>query len=148
MQGEKMRGLDTKSRAAAITIGALSDSTGVNIETIRYYERIGLLPAPPRSAGRHRLYEDDHRQRLAFIRRARELGFSLDEVRALLGLTGRHGLACDEVKSMTEAHITDVRQKIRDLRRLERVLSDLAARCRPNKVPECPILEALSSRTP
>jgi len=136
--------LDTKSRAAAITIGVLSESTGVNIETIRYYERIGLLPAPPRSPGRHRLYEDDHRQRLTFIRRARELGFSLDEVRTLLGLAGRHKLTCDEVKSLTEGHIADVRQKIRDLRKLERVLSDLAGRCRPNKVPECPILETLS----
>ena len=143
-----MNRLDTKSRAAATTIGALSESTGVNIETIRYYERIGLLPAPPRSAGRHRLYEDDHRQRLTFIRRARELGFSLDEVRALLGLAGRHRMACDEVKALTEAHITDVCHKIRDLRKLQRVLSDLAARCRPNKVPECPILEALGSRIP
>jgi MerR family mercuric resistance operon transcriptional regulator len=94
------------------------------------------------------LYEDDHRQRLTFIRRARELGFSLDEVRALLGLAGRHRMACDEVKALTEAHITDVRHKMRDLRKLERVLSDLAARCRPNKVPECPILEALGSRMP
>lgn len=136
---------NTKSGASAATIGSLSDSTGVNIETIRYYERIGLLPAPPRSAGRHRLYEDAHRERLVFIRRARELGFSLDEVRALLGLAGKHGLACDEVKTLADEHIAEVRQKIRDLRRLERVLTDLAARCRPGRVPECPILEALSS---
>lgn len=139
-----MGDLNTKSRASVATIGALSESTGVNIETIRYYERIGLLPAPPRSAGRHRLYEDTHRQRLTFIRRARELGFSLDEVRALLGLVGKHGLACDEVKTLADEHIAEVRQKIRDLRRLERVLTDLAARCRPGRVPECPILEALS----
>ena len=103
--------LDTKLRAAAATIGALSESTGVKIETIRYYERIGLLPAPPRSTSRHRLYEEDHRQRLTFIRRARELGFSLDDVRALLGLAGRHGAACDKVKALTEAHIKDVRQE-------------------------------------
>lgn len=137
---------NTESRAAATTIGALSGSTGVNIETIRYYERIGLLPAPPRSSGRHRLYDDVYRQRLTFIRRARELGFSLDQVRALLGLAGRYGMACDEVKALTEEHIAEVRHKIRDLRKLDRVLSHLAARCRPNKVPECPILEALSSR--
>lgn len=137
---------DTNSRVAPSTIGALSQSTGVNIETIRYYERVGLLPAPPRSAGRHRLYDDEHRQRLIFVRRARELGFSLEEVRALLGLAGRHGMACNEVKALTEEHIAEIRQKIRDLRRLEHVLSDLAGRCRPNQIPECPILESLGSR--
>jgi len=139
-----MTTVNTKSRAATVTIGELSDRTRVNIETIRYYERIGLLPPPPRSAGRHRLYDDGHRQRLAFIRRARELGFSLDQVRALLALSGQHGLACDEVKAITDEHIAEVRHKICDLRKLERVLSNLAARCRPNRVPECPILEALS----
>src|SRR5262249_39906464 len=136
--------MNTRSRAATVTIGELSERTGVNIETIRYYERIGLLPPPPRSAGRHRLYEGEHRQRLAFIRRARELGFSLDQVRALLALSGKHGLVCDEVKAITDAHIADVRHKIRDLRKLERILSDLAARCSPNGVPECPILESLT----
>jgi MerR family mercuric resistance operon transcriptional regulator len=140
-----MTNVNTKPRATIVTIGELSDRTGVKIETIRYYERIGLLPPPPRSAGRHRLYDDEHRQRLAFIRRARELGFSLDEVRALLVLSGKHGLACDEVKAITDEHIAEVRHKIRDLRKLERVLSNLAARCRPNSVPECPILEALSA---
>ena len=137
---------NTKSRATAMTIGELSSRTGVNIETIRYYERIGLVPSPPRSAGRHRLYDDGLRQRVSFIRRARELGFSLDQVRALLALSGKHGLACNEVKTITDEHITDVHQKIRDLRKLERVLSNLSARCRPNSVPECPILEALSGR--
>jgi MerR family mercuric resistance operon transcriptional regulator len=139
-----MTALNTKSRAASVTIGKLSESTGVNIETIRYYERIGLLPAPPRSAGRHRLYENQHRQRLAFIRRARELGFSLDQVRVLLALSGAHGLACDEVKAITDEHITEVRRKVRDLRKLERILTELVARCQPNSVPDCPILEALS----
>jgi len=136
--------LNTKPRAASIMIGELSERTGVNIETIRYYERIGLLPLPPRSAGRHRLYGDEHRQRLTFIRRARELGFSLDQVRVLLGLSGKHGLACEEVKTLTQQHIAEVRHKIRDLRKLERVLSDLSAQCHPDSVPECPILEALS----
>jgi MerR family mercuric resistance operon transcriptional regulator len=139
-----MTTLNTKSRAATVSIGELSDRTGVNIETIRYYERIGLLPPPPRSAGRHRLYENEHRQRLAFIRRARELGFSLDQVRALLALSGKHGLACDEVKAITDEHIAEVRYKIRDLRKLDRILSALAARCRPSGVPDCPILEALT----
>jgi MerR family mercuric resistance operon transcriptional regulator len=136
---------NTKTRAAAAAIGALSERTGVNIETIRYYERIGLLPAPPRSAGRHRLYDEQHHQRLVFIRRARELGFSLDEVRALLGLSGGHGLTCREVNALTRHHVGSIREKIRDLKRLERTLSDLAARCEGQEVPECPILEALGT---
>lgn len=140
-----MRGLSTKTRAVPATIGVLSEGTGVNIETIRYYERIGLLPAPPRSAGRHRLYEDSHRQRLVFIRRARELGFSLEEVRALLGLGGGHDLTCGEVRALTHHHIAAIREKVRDLKRLERILSDLAAQCKADKVPACPILDALNA---
>lgn len=135
---------NTTTRAAPTTIGALSESTGVNIETIRYYERIGLLPAPPRSAGRHRQYADAHRQRLVFIRRARELGFSLEEIRALLGLGGGHDLACGEVRALTQHHIAAIRERVRDLRRLDRILSDLAAQCRADKVPTCAILDALN----
>lgn len=140
-----MPSANTKMRAASVTIGALSDGTGVNIETIRYYERIGLIPPPPRSAGRHRLYGELHRRRLVFIRRARELGFSLEEVRALLGLGGGHDMSCGEVKVLTQHHVRAIRDKIRDLKRLERILSDLAARCQADKVPDCPILGALSA---
>jgi MerR family transcriptional regulator, mercuric resistance operon regulatory protein len=132
------------SRAAWLPIGDLSRDTGVNIETIRYYERIGLLPAPPRSEGRHRQYDDGHRQRLVFIRRSRQLGFSLDEVRDLLGLVRGHELTCAKVKTLTEQHMSDIRRKVKDLKKLERVLSDLAAQCHGKKVPDCPILEALS----
>jgi MerR family mercuric resistance operon transcriptional regulator len=145
MQGPIMRDSNTKMRAIPTTIGALSEGAGVNIETIRYYERIGLLPPPPRSAGRHRLYGDAHRQRLVFIRRARELGFSLEEVRALLGLGGGHGLACSEVRALTEHHIAAIRDRIRDLKRLERTLSALAGQCRGDTVPACPVLEALNA---
>jgi MerR family transcriptional regulator, mercuric resistance operon regulatory protein len=140
-----MRQSNTKPRSEATTIGALSERTGVNIETIRYYERIGLLPAPPRSAGRHRLYGEPHRRRLAFIRRARELGFALDEVRALLGLGGGHDLTCGEVSALARRHIGSIREKIRDLKKLERTLSDLVARCAGGDVPDCPILETLSA---
>lgn len=133
----------TRSRAIRLTIGKLSEDTGVNIETIRYYERIGLVPAPPRSQGRQRLYDDLHRQRLAFIRRSRALGFSLSDTRDLLGLARGHDLTCTEVKALTEQHIADIRGKIRDLRRLDRVLSELAGKCRGSTVPDCPILDAL-----
>ncbi len=133
-----------KPEPATVTIGDLSEKTGVNIETIRYYERIGLLQSPQRSPGRHRLYENKHRQRLAFIRRARQLGFALEQVRALLALSGKRPLACGEVKAIADTHITEVRNKIRDLKKLEHILSELAGQCRPNGSPECPILEALS----
>lgn len=128
-----------------LTIGTLSERTEVNIETIRYYERIGILPKPPRSAGGHRLYANEHKQRLVFIRRSRALGFSLQEVRLLLGLSGGRRLTCAKVKSITEQHVTEIRRKIKDLRRLERVLSDMAAQCRGDEIPECPILEALAN---
>jgi MerR family mercuric resistance operon transcriptional regulator len=146
MQEAVGMGLNTKSRAGAMTIGALSECTGVAIETIRYYERIGLLPAPPRSDGRHRRYDDAHRQRLLFIRRGRELGFSLDQVRDLLGPKSGADLRCDEVKSLTEAHIVNIRQKICDLRRLEQALTGLASQCSDDAVSYCPILEALSAK--
>jgi MerR family mercuric resistance operon transcriptional regulator len=132
-------------RAANFPIGVLSTETGVNIETIRYYERIGLMPTPPRTKGQQRIYDGDHLKRLTFIRRSRELGFSLDQIRALLGLSGRHALTCAEVKGLAEQHIADIRCKLKDLKRLERTLSDLAARCHGRRVPDCPILDALSA---
>lgn len=133
-------------RATHFPIGALSIETGVNIETIRYYEKIGLMPAPPRTQGRQRVYDSAHLKRLTFIRRGRELGFSLDQIRELLGLVRGHDLTCAEVKAMTEEHVTDIRRKVKDLRKLERVLTDLAAECSGKAVPDCPILDALSDR--
>jgi MerR family mercuric resistance operon transcriptional regulator len=133
----------TRSRPNRLTIGKLSEQTGVNVETIRYYERIGLVPAPPRSQGRHRLYDDLHRRRLAFIRRSRALGFSLNDTRDLLGLARGHDLICAEVKALTEQHIADIRGKIRDLRKLDKILSELAGKCKGTTVPDCPILDAL-----
>ena len=132
-------------RAINFPIGTLSAETGVNIETIRYYEKIGLIPVPPRTEGRQRVYDRTHLKRLTFIRRGRELGFSLDEIRALLGLVRGGDLSCAEVKALTEQHVADIRRKVKDLKKLERVLSELAARCLGNSVPDCPILEALSA---
>jgi MerR family transcriptional regulator, mercuric resistance operon regulatory protein len=127
-----------------LTIGALSEQTEVNIETIRYYERIGILPNPPRSAGGHRLYADEHTRRLVFIRRSRELGFSLEQVRELLGLSSGRRMVCAKVKTITEQHLADIRRRVRDLQRLERVLSAMAAQCRGDEFTDCPILEALA----
>jgi len=133
-------------RAHNFPIGVVSARTGVNIETIRYYERIGLVPAPPRTEGRQRAYDEDHLKRLAFIRRGRELGFSLDQIRDLLGLVRGHELTCADVKTLTEQHVADIRRKLKDLKKLEHVLNDLAARCHGKEVPDCPILDTLGGR--
>ena len=125
------------------TIGALSKGTGCHIETIRYYERIGLMPKPPRSPGGHRLYEEDHLRRLTFIRRSRELGFTLEEVRGLLRLVDGGSYTCAEVKALTLDHAAEVRRKVADLRKLERVLKEMAAECDGGEVPECPIIDTL-----
>ncbi len=127
------------------TIGRLSRDSGVNIETIRYYERIGLLSPPPRSSGRHRLYSEEHVQRLAFVRRGRELGFSLDDIRALLALVDQGDFDCAIVKEIAVRHLTDVRGKIASLKRLEGALKNMADACQPGKQASCPIIEALSS---
>ncbi len=125
------------------TIGALSKGTGCHIETIRYYERIGLMPKPPRSPGGHRLYEEDHLRRLTFIRRSRELGFTLAEVRGLLRLVDGGSYTCAEVKALTLDHAAEVRRKVADLRKLERVLKEMAAECDGGEVPQCPIIDTL-----
>src|SRR5262245_42909999 len=142
-RGSYMSAIITVSRGLALSIGELSRSTGVNIETIRFYERVGILPKPPRSAGGHRIYGHDELMRLGFVRRSRELGFSLDEVRGLLRLVDGGHYTCSEVKAITLDHLADVRRKIADLRRLERTLAHVAGKCRGSKVPDCPVIEAL-----
>jgi MerR family mercuric resistance operon transcriptional regulator len=133
-------------RSAGIQIGELSRRTGCNIETIRYYERITLLPVPARSAGRYRVYHSADIRRLTFIRRARELGFTLDEVRALLALSANDGQgACAEARDLAARHLAEVRAKITDLRAMERVLADAVRRCTAGELPGCPIIDALSA---
>ena len=131
-----------------LSIGVLSKRSGVNIETIRYYEKIGVMPSPARSAGGYRIYGVEHVRRLHFVRRGRELGFSLDELRGLLHLVDGHSYTCSEVHALTVGHLADIRQKIADLQRLEGVMTDMAARCRADQVPECPIIDALFEMRP
>jgi MerR family mercuric resistance operon transcriptional regulator len=132
-------------RTTVIQIGELGRRSGCNVETIRYYERIGLLPVPPRSAGRYRVYDTADVRRLAFVRRARELGFTLDDVRALLALSELDGRgACAEARDLAAGHLAEVRAKIADLRSMERVLADAVKRCTAGEQPGCPIIEALS----
>jgi len=134
------------TRSAGIQIGELSRRTGCNIETIRYYERISLLPAPARSAGHYRVYDTADVRRLAFIRRARELGFTLDEVRALLALSANDRQdTCAQVRELAAGHLAEVRAKIADLRAMERVLADAVRRCTAGELPGCPIIDALSA---
>ena len=128
-----------------ISIGALAKRSGVLAETIRYYETEGLLRKPERSAGGYRLYGAPDVERLSFIRQARDLGFKLDAVRRLLGLADRKVNTCDEVRELAGAHLAEVRAKLADLHRMERVLSDLVRSCDGSAVPECSLLEALAT---
>jgi MerR family mercuric resistance operon transcriptional regulator len=133
----------TGSGAASFPIGELSRLTAVDIETIRYYERILILPTPSRTEGGRRVYGPDQVQKLHFIRRSRELGFTLDEIRTLLKLAeGIH--PCGEVKAAAEAHMKDIRLKIADLRRMERTLARTAKMCQGAGAANCPILQVLS----
>jgi len=130
-------------RGSGISIGQLSRATGIHIETIRYYERIGLLPNPPRSRGGHRAFDENHLKRLTFIARARDLGFPLREIRALLSLAERDSFTCDEMRDLTLDHLASIRAKIDDLERLEATLEEVSSKCRGGSTPECPILDAL-----
>ncbi|PJK29205.1 MerR family transcriptional regulator [Minwuia thermotolerans] len=123
---------------------ALARRTGCNLETIRYYEKIGMMPEPPRTEAGYRVYDNGHVERLRFILRARELGFSLDDIRGLLALVDGGTQTCAEVKERTERHLADVRAKIADLKRIEQVLADTSARCSGDRIPECPVLDALT----
>ena len=130
---------------AAASIGELSRRTGVNIETIRYYERINVMPRPPRGGNGRRIYGDFEIRRLFFIRRARELGFCLDEIRALLALSAHHGdEMCVEVRQLAANHLGEVRAKIADLRAMERILADAVRRCDEGESARCPLIDALS----
>ncbi len=131
------------SDLAHLPIGALAKQTGCKVETIRYYENIGVLPPPARSSGGQRRYTINHLKRLNFVRRARALGFTLNEVRDLLRLVDGADYTCAEVEAVTLAHLGDVRTKIADLRKLERVLKDMASQCDGGTVPECPVIDAL-----
>lgn len=133
----------TNSRAMSLSIGAASQSTGVNIETIRYYERIGMLPPVPRTRSGRRIYAETEIRTLAFIRRARELGFGLEDIRALLKLRHPQHISCAEVRRIASRHLDAIRGKVADLRKLERLLTQTVSKCSGKKAPECPIIDIL-----
>jgi len=129
-----------------IAIGELSRRTGCNIETIRYYERIGLLPKARREkGGRFRRYDDGDIARLKFIRRARQLGFTLNEVRGLLRLASAEGEDVrSEARTLVAAHVADIRAKVADLQAMERVLTEALCECEAGRDSRCPLIEVLS----
>src|SRR5579863_1426069 len=133
----------TSSRAADISIGELSRRSSVNIETIRYYERIKMLPAPARAANGRRIYGPAEARILAFIRRSRDLGFTLEEIRALLALGGPERASCADVHTIASAHLAGVRRKLSDLVKLEAILARTVAQCSNSKSPDCPVLDIL-----
>ncbi len=127
----------------SLTIGQLSQRTGANIETIRYYERISLLPVALRQ-GRYRSYDATDVARLGFVRRSRELGFSIKEVRALLDLAAGGHESCAEARDLAAVHLQDVRSRLADLRRMERALATTVRACDAGDDSGCPLIDTLA----
>lgn len=125
-------------------IGQLADLTDCQVVTIRYYERVGMLPQPKRNAGGHRVYDRSHLERLSFIRKARELGFTQEAVRSLLDLTRQaQDRSCADVDAIALKHLADVREKMENLREMEQQLEDVLQRCGHSTLDACRVLEAL-----
>jgi MerR family mercuric resistance operon transcriptional regulator len=134
-------------KVESLTIGQVAKQAQVNIETIRYYERRGLIPEPPRRESGYRQYAPDAVKRITFIKRAQELGFSLREIQELLSLRVDPGTTTGDIKGRAEAKLADIDTKLRDLKRMKTALVKLTAACRGRgPTSECPILDALESR--
>jgi DNA-binding transcriptional MerR regulator len=127
-----------------MTIGDLAAATDTRVETVRWYEKVKLLPAPARSAGNYRLYGPGHLRRLRFIRRGRDLGFTLDQIRELLALSDQRDRSCGDVDVIARAHLAEVERKLSDLTRLARELRDVIGQCGCGSVADCRIIESLS----
>jgi len=130
-----------------ISIGRLAKETGSKVQTIRYYEDIGLLPAPPRTAGNHRVYDERHVRRLSFIRHSRELGFSLDAIREMLTLSDLPDRPCETVDRIAQIHLDEVMEKIARLTSLKTELERMISRCKGGRISECRIIEVLADHS-
>lgn len=128
-----------------LRIGEVAKQAGVNLDTIRYYERRGLLPKPPRTAANYRTFPADTVRRVRFVKRAQELGFTLDEIKELLSLRARPQARCADVYRRAEAKIGDIDLKMRSLRSIREALAALMAQCAGQEpATDCPILEAMA----
>ena len=127
-----------------LTIGNLANATDTKVETIRYYEHIGLLSAPARTSGNYRAYNPEHLNRLSFIRRARDLGFSLAQIRELLSLSDQRDRSCKAVDAIAREHLAEVDRKIADLSALRRELDNVISQCGHGTIADCRIIDALS----
>ena len=132
-------------KMAEMSRSGLSKKTGVNGETIRYYEIVGLMPEPNRAENGYRIYSEVHVRRLSFIRRCRELGFPPKEIATLLRLVDGGDYSCAEVRDHALAHLENIDSKIQDLRKIQKTLSAMAAKCDGELVPDCPLVESLFS---
>ncbi len=128
-----------------MSIGALAEKSGCNVQTIRYYEQIGLIVGVERSAGNQRRYTAAALERLRFIRRGRDLGFSVGALRELLELADHRGRSCAEVDAIARAHLATVRHKLSHLQRLEAALDGLIGQCRHGRIEDCAIIETLTA---
>jgi DNA-binding transcriptional MerR regulator len=129
------------------TIGELGNSTRTKVPTIRYYEQIGLLPEPARTPGNQRRYGENHLQRLAFIRHAREFGFSLEMIRELLSLSDDPDHSCDDVDRIARAHVESVKRRIETLSALQSELERVIRQCKGGTVSDCRIIEVLADHS-
>lgn len=133
--------------ALPLSIGQVADAVGVNIQTLRYYERVGLMPAPKRSKAGYRLYTEDAVRMVSFVKRAQELGFTLREVKELLKFRTAGLQKRDAVRAAAEAKVADIDARIHDLTAIRAALSSLLKTCScQGTKPECPILEALEKK--
>lgn len=126
-------------------IGEIAKQTGLKIETVRFYETEGLIAPPERSGGNYRLYNSTHLNRLSFIKRARDLGFTLDQVRDLLRLADDPRGSCDEVDAIADLHIKEIDRKLADLSALRSELVRWGGHCRATTIAECKLIDALTS---
>ena len=126
-----------------LSISQVAKEAGVNIETVRYYERLGLIPEQPRTDSGYRIFSTEVVQRIRFIKRSQDLGFTLAEIQELLALTESEGCTCGEVRQFTSQKLEEVESKIRDLENIKSVLQNLLSKCGEGTINTCPIIEKL-----
>ena len=132
-------------RSSGLSIGSLAERTGCKVQTIRYYEQIGLMPKPGRTSGNQRLYGEIHADRLAFIRHSRELGFPLDAIRELLELSDDPNRSCEQADRIARAHLREVETRIASLTVLKAELERMVQQCGRGRVADCRVIDVLAN---